>query len=359
MSDSTHAPPGPTADARTGRPTFAPGSRVLVRAVLVAALAVLLALAGASVAVTAGAPMLGPGAAVEALRGLADDSTANVVVRELRVPRLVLAAVGGAALGLAGALLQGGLRNPLAGPELIGVNAGAALVIGTLVIVGVPTAAPALPVLALLGGLAGGAAVMAAAWRHADRGRVILVGAAVTAVLHATLFAVVASGAQYQLGVLFRFLLGSLANLTWDEVRLPVTWSLMTVPLALAGARRLNLLRLPDDVAEQLGVNVARTRLLLIALAVALIAPVVAVAGAIGWISLLSPHLVRQAAQTSDARLVLPLTALTGAALLIVTDQAARLVFRPLEVPVGSFTTLFGGVVLLVLLRRRLVTVRS
>ncbi len=331
----------------------------LPRVLPLAAVTAVILVVGGALGLAAGNPWLSLGETWGALRGIGEDRLSTVVVRELRLPRVALGAVGGASLALAGALLQGSLRNPLAGPELIGVNAGAALVIGTLVVIGVPTAAVGLPVLALLGALVAGGVVLAASARHLDRSRMILVGAAVTAILHASLFAVVAAGAQYQLGVLFRFLLGSLSNLMWAEVRLPLSWAIMTVPVALLTARSLNVLRLPEDVASQLGVNVLRTRLAIIAVACALVAPVVAVAGAIGWISLLAPHLVRQAVGTDDARLVLPLTAGVGAALLVATDQIARLGFRPLEIPVGALTTLLGGPLLLLLLRRRLVTVRA
>lgn len=351
------ANPAGRSDAASTRQTGPPAWRLRALALLGATMAILTL--AAFVGLAWGTPQLSVGALWEVLVPGASDTRAELVVRQLRLPRLLLALVGGAALGLAGALLQGALRNPLAGPELIGVNAGAALVVGTLVIVGVPTAAGSLPLLALSGALLGGGIVVFAARRHADRVRILLVGAAITAVLHAALFAVVAAGAQYQLGVLFRFLLGSLSNLTFAEVRIPLWWCVVTIPAALVSARALNLLRLPDDVVAQLGMPVLRTRLRLLIFAALLVAPIVAVAGAIGWISLLAPHLVRQAIQTSDARIVLPLTALVGAALLGITDQVARLAFRPLELPVGALTTAIGGPVLLVLLRRRLTTLRS
>lgn len=329
------------------------------RTLAVAAVPLVVIAAVAVVAVTRGTPDLTLPEALAAADGRSADQLAGVVVPELRVPRLVVALVAGAALGLAGALLQGALRNPLAGPELLGVTAGAGLVIATLLVFGMPVSFRLLPGLALLGAMGGGAVVVLAARRQAERARLILVGAAVATVLNALIIAVVAFGAQYQISLLFQYLLGSLANLTWNEARLLLPWAALTVPAALLTARALNLLRLDDDVVEGLGLPVLRTRLLLLVLACALVAPVVAIAGGIGWVSLLAPHLVRQALGTSDAWHVLPLTALTGAAILLTADQLARLAFAPLEVPVGAWTTLVGGPLLFWLLRRRLATLRS
>lgn len=319
------------------------------------ALAVALALAlvaGALVGVLRGVPNLAPGEAVAAAVGAGASPLATIVVRELRLPRIALALLAGVALSLAGTILQDTLRNPLAGPELLGVSAGAAVVMAVLLVFVVPISPLLYPWFALGGGLAGGAIVLGAVTRQAQPSQLILVGAALSALLNAGIYAVVALGAQYHTNILYLYLLGSLANHTWAEVRLVAPWLALAVPLALGIGRVLNLVKLGDEVSGGLGLPIARIRPLLLLLSAALVAPVVAVAGPIGWVALLAPHLARRLLGTGDARRVLPLAAALGAAILLLADQLARLAFAPIEVPVGVWTALLAGPLLLALLRR-------
>jgi iron complex transport system permease protein len=317
------------------------------------ALVVVLGLLGV-LALLLGTPRLSFIELGDILTGGSGERVTHIVVWELRMPRLVLGVASGAALGLAGVLLQDGLQNPLAGPELLGVSAGAAVVVATITIFRLPIRFQVVPWLACGGGLIGGLLVLLAARQVQDTVRLILVGAAVSALLNALLITVISLGTQNEVSLLFLFLLGSLANRTWAQVQVIAPWALIGIPLALGCARPLNVLRLGDTVAAGLGLAVVRTRLLLLLLAVALVAAVVAVAGPIGWIALLAPHLARRILGTPDARQVLPFAALLGAALLVAADLLARLALAPAELPVGVWTALLGGPVLLVLLRRQL-----
>lgn len=339
----TATAPSQTQTLRLGRPV----RRVAVVCVCLTGVILACWLAGLML----GTPHLSPRELTQVFAG-EGERLARIVVLEIRLPRLVLGLVFGAALGVGGVLLQDAMRNPLAGPELLGVSAGAALVMAWIVVFQVPVGFMLHPVLALAGGLAAGVLVVFVARRIADPIRLILVGAALTAMLNALIAATIVLGAQLQANLLFVYLLGSMANHTWLDVRIALPWIVPGLLLSYLAARPLNLLQLGDSVAAGLGLAVLRTRLLIMLLAVGLVAPVVAVAGPVGWVSLLSPHIARRLLATSDAQMVLPVAALVGAAMLLPADLLARLVFMPLEVPVGAWTTLSGGPLLLVLLAR-------
>ena len=279
---------------------------------------------------------------------------AQLVVWELRLPRLLLAALAGAALGTAGVLLQDALKNPLAGPELLGVASGAALVVAIVMVFRAPLPFVLLPPIALVGGLGAGLVVLAAARHSRNPVRLILIGAALTALLNALLVCVISLGEQQDVAALYQYLLGSLAGRDWRHLSLAAPWLLIGLPLVALCARPLNLLQLGDEVAEGLGLRTVRTRVLILALAATLTAAVVAVCGPVGFVALLAPHLARRLLGSGDARMVLPAAALLGATLLVGADLLARLAFAPIELPVGIWTIALGGPALLILLRRRL-----
>jgi iron complex transport system permease protein len=320
---------------------------------LMAALALLIAGLGLY-SLMIGTPRLSPAQLWEVLVEGGGTRLARVAVLRLRLPRLALGILAGAMLALAGVLLQDALRNPIAGPELLGVSAGAAAIVAAVVIFQLPVPFALVPWLALAGGLLSGGLVILAARRLTDPIRLALIGAALTALLNALVTAIISLGAQNEVGLFFLFLLGSLANRGWDQVRIVLPWAVVGLPLALLCARPLNLLGLGDEVAAGLGLPVLRTRLLLLLLAAGLTAAVVAVCGPVAFVALLAPHLARRLLGTADARLTLPLAALVGAALLLAADVAGRQSFAPRELPVGMWTTIVGAPLLLALLRRQL-----
>lgn len=328
------------------RPTRAGPVAVILFALLVAV---------AVAALIVGSPPLSPGEVLDALRQ-ENESLERVILTDLRLPRLALGVLAGAALALAGTLLQDGLRNPLAGPELLGVSSGAVVVVAALTVFDVPVPLLLYPWLALAGGVAAGTVVLAVLTRSkvGSAAVLILVGVAVSALLGAVVTAVIAVGDPNDLHLIYAFLLGSLAGTTWIEVRLVLPWVVIGIPAALVSGRILNLLQLGDEVAEGRGLHVVRARGGTLALSAALVAAVVSVSGAIGFVALLAPHLARRLLATSDSRRVLPAAALLGAILLVASDIAARHLLFPREVPVGVWTGMVGGPVLLLMLRRQL-----
>jgi iron complex transport system permease protein len=286
-------------------------------------------------------------------------SLVRVVVLQLRLPRLVLAILAGAMLALSGALLQDSLQNPLAGPELLGVSAGATIVVAAITILHLAVIFAVVPWLALAGGLVGSGIVILTMRQTRDSVRLVLTGAALTALLNASVIIFISLGSQNDITLLFLFLVGSLANRTWIDVNLVLPWAVVSIPLALLCSRPLNMLQLGDDVARGLGLPVLRVRLLILLLGTALTAAVVAVCGPISFIALLAPHLARRILKSTDARAVLPCAALIGAVLLSGADLFARQAFAPQELPVGIWTTVIGGPFLIVLLRRQIGTRRG
>ena len=308
--------------------------------------------AAASVSLANGIPQLSMAEAWGILWGEDAELLPRLAVRELRAPRIVLAILSGAALGLAGAMMQDSLRNPLAGPELLGVASGASFAVAVLTIFQAPLLLVFHPWVALMGGLLAGGVVIIAAKGARSPLQVVLVGVAVTAFINACIVALISlAGTGGSVLVLFFFLLGSLANRTWEHVWIVAPWVAVCLPLGLMLARPLNTLRLGDHAAQSLGMSVGRVRTLVLLLGAGLVAAVVAVTGPIGWIGLLAPHLTRRALRSEDPRKVHILSALMGAALLTMADVGAKLAIAPAETPVGLWTAVLGGPVLLLLLR--------
>ena len=311
--------------------------------------------AAASLSLANGIPTLSIPEAWGILWGEEAERLAGLAVRELRAPRVVLAILGGAALGLAGAMMQDGLRNPLAGPELLGVASGASLAVAVVTLFQLPLLLVFHPWVALAGGLLAGAVVVIAAKGARSPMQVVLVGVAVAAFINACIIALISlAGTSGSVLVLFFYLLGSLANRTWEHVWIVVPWVAVCLPLALLLARPLNTLRLGDDAARSLGMSVGRVRTLVLLFGAGLVAAVVAVTGPIGWIGLLAPHLSRRVLRSEDPRKVLAFSALMGAALLTMADVGAKLALAPAETPVGLWTAVVGGPVLLLMLRDRI-----
>jgi iron complex transport system permease protein len=278
----------------------------------------------------------------------------RVVIWEIRIPRMVLGFMVGALLGVAGTLMQGAMNNRLAGPELLGVSAGASLGMAIITVLHIPLAYSLHPLVALAGGLLGGLFVVLSARGSSGSVGMLLIGMSVSAILNGLLIVLIAMGTSNDVNLLYMYLLGSLANRTWEHVIRMIPWAIVILPLALYFARPLNLLQLGDEVASGLGVKVVRIRLLILVVCTGLVAITVAQCGPIGYISLLAPHLTRTLWRTLDARLVLPLSALLGGVLLTASDTIARLLLYPIEIPVGVWTTLLGGIFfMLVFLRGR------
>ncbi|WP_461085946.1 FecCD family ABC transporter permease [Streptomyces deserti] len=305
--------------------------------------------AASACALSLGTPYVPPHRLPGAL--LAGDTTlAGIVVGELRVPRLLLALVAGACLGAAGLVLQEALRNPLAVPEMLGVSSGAALGVAAPLVLAVSIPAAVQPLLAIGGAALGGGLTLLAAGLGRSPSAVLLTGAAVAAALQAALLVLMVMADQFDLQLIYRYLLGSLSARTWDDVLGLWPWLLVAVPALVLCAPVLSVLRLGDEDAEALGVRVQRARFAALAIAVVLIAPVTAVCGPVAWVGFLAPHLARRLNPDGDAVRWLPWSAAWGAAVVAVADVPARLALAPVETPAGAWTALLGvpaGVALL------------
>jgi iron complex transport system permease protein len=286
------------------------------------------------------------------LTGQAPDGPLKQIITELRLPRTVSAAIVGAALGVAGALLQGALANPLASPDVIGVTGGAGF--GAMLTLLVwPSAIALLPVGALVFGVLAASIVFLIGWSGAHGGaigRVILAGIAVSALFGAaTTSLMVAYSDRVQSAVFW--IAGGLSSDGWSS--LAVVWPYFAVGFVLSVflARPLDRLALGDDVAASLGGRPRLVRLLAAAAAALLASSAAALAGLLGFLGLLIPHLVRLASGTSSHRFVIPASALAGAALLTGADTLARVVLAPIELPVGPLMVVLGVPLFLWLLR--------
>jgi len=289
----------------------------------------------------------------DALTGAMDDGPLKTIVLQLRLPRTVDAIVVGAALGIAGALLQGALANPLASPDVIGVTGGSAFG-ALLVILAFPSAIALLPIGALAFGLLAAALVFAIAWSSAGGGsiaRLILAGIAITALFTAgTMTLMTAYPDRVQSAVFF--LAGGLTTDGWAATRSVAPYLIAGAVLALFLVRPLDRLALGDDVAASLG---ARPRLIRLGAGVAaalLAASAAALAGLLTFVGLVVPHVVRMAGGTSRHGFVVPASALVGAALVLAGDTLARTVLAPRELPVGPFMVAIGVPLFLWLLRK-------
>ncbi|HSB36386.1 MAG TPA: iron ABC transporter permease [Thermoanaerobaculia bacterium] len=321
------------------------------------AAALLLLLAGALLlSLGIGSVAIAPGDVVRALGG-SGDSSAVTIVRQLRLPRALLAALVGGALALSGAALQALLQNPLADPYLLGVSGGAAC--GTLVgsLVGLSAAGPlgtaALPLAAFLGAL--GAVLLvglgASVGGRLDRGRLLLSGVVVNALASALLLFLLSFGDASRTQSFVFWMLGSLAGATGDAVRALAVYVALGLLVLVPLARALDALFLGDETAFTLGIPVESVKRTAYLAASLLAAAAVAFSGIIGFVGLLVPHAIRALVRGHRALLLLSFAG--GALLLVLADTAARTLFAPAEISIGALTALLGAPAFLVLMRRR------
>lgn len=332
--------------------------RVLTPARLAAWLAVFaVALCAALLlGVAAGPSGLAPGEVIAALRGDATSQAARDIVFGVRLPRVALGALVGAALASAGALFQALLRNPLADPFVLGVSGGAAvggiaaLSLGATLGLGYGAVPPAAFAGAVLTTLAL-QAVAGVAGRVSPT-HLLLCGVVFNAFASAAIV-FLASLAGLQEGArIFLWLIGSLSAARPELIASVALFLVAGLACALPAARQLNLLALGEESAQQLGVDVTRLQRLLLLATSLMVGAAVSVAGLVGFVGLIIPHLLRLLLGP-DHRLLLPTAALAGAIFLVLCDTAARTLFGGRELPVGAITALAGGPLFLLLLRRQ------
>ena len=320
---------------------------------LTIALLAVVVIAAASSLMVGPAPIR-PGAVLAALIGHADAVTSDIVL-QIRAPRAILAVLIGAMLGLAGAALQGLLRNPLADPAVIGTSNAAALGAVIALYFGVAKAFPlALPGLAVAGALIGLLALLPVARRGEGPSTLILAGVAVSALAGAGVsLALNLAPNPFAVSEIAFWLLGSLTDRSFQHVILAAPLILVGAALILLQARALDGLALGEDAARSLGFDLDRVRLMMVAGVAIGVGAAVAVSGAIGFIGLIAPHLVRPFTDGRPSRALMP-SALAGAALLSLADLMVRLVPTSTELRLGVVTSFLGApVFILILLRAR------
>ena len=264
----------------------------------------------------------------------------HFVLTSYRLPRLLLALLVGAALAVAGVLVQGIVRNPLASPDILGVNHAASLAsVGALLLLpSLPVIT--LPLLAFAGGMAGLILLRILA-NTSQPMKLALTGVALSA-CWASLTDYLMLSRPQDVNSALLWLTGSLWGRDWSFVKIAVPLLMLFLPLSLGFCRDLDLLALGDARATTLGVSVPRIRLLALLLAVAMTSTGVAVCGPISFIGLVVPHMVRSITGGRH-RWLLPVSAMTGALLLVVADLLARIIHPPLELPAGVLTAIIGA----------------
>ena len=272
--------------------------------------------------------------------------TEEAILWEIRVPRVVLAALVGGTLALAGATYQGVFRNPLADPYLLGVAAGAGLG-ATIAIAYLPDGLRgqrALPVAAFVGGAVAVVltyAVGRSAKRERDAATLVLAGVTVAAFFTAWQTFVQQQNAE-TLQQVYSWILGNIPSGGWSDVVLVLPYVLVATVVILALRRVVDVLNLGDDEARSLGVHVARVRLALVVAATLGTAAVVAVSGLIGFVGIIVPHAIRLVSGVGY-RALLPLSVIVGAGFLVLADVVARTALSPAEIPLGVVTAFFGA----------------
>lgn len=282
------------------------------------------------------------------------DATSDVVLWEVRFPRVALGLLVGAALGCAGALMQGVFGNPLAEPGVVGVSSGAAVGAVTVIGLGVTTFGNMTVALAAFGGGLVTTLVVYSASRSAGRTEVVtlvLTGIGVNALAGALIGLLTFYAQDAELRSITFWSLGSVGAATWTVVVGVAPWALVGLLVAPRFARRLDLLALGEGPARHLGVDVERLRTTCICVVAVLTAAAVAVAGVIGFVGLVVPHVIRMIAGPGH-RVLIPGSALGGAIVLVGGDLLARTIAAPAEVPLGVLTALTGAPVFFWLLHR-------
>lgn len=277
-------------------------------------------------------------------------TTDEMVIWNIRFPRNIVGALVGANLAVSGAILQAVMKNPLADPGIVGVSSGAGLA-GVIMLIFMPEASILLTPVAFVGAMLSAAAVYALAWKNGIRPtRIILAGVAVSAFLGSGISVLLVFYSDKVQGALL-WMVGGLSARSWPQVETLFPYTILGLVLALAGCKALTILSLGDETARGLGVPVERVRFSMTAVAALLAAGAVSVAGLIGFVGLVVPHIVRLIIGT-DYKYVIPGSAILGAGVLVFCDTLGRVAFSPIEIPAGIIMAFLGAPFFLYLLRR-------
>ena len=307
-------------------------------------------IAGFFISIGNGAVKISPTEIINAI--FYEEATVNYqIIWNVRLPRTIVASLVGTCLALSGCILQGVMRNPLASPNIIGVSSGAGLM--TLVILIIfPDYYFLAPLGAFSGALLATLFIYFLAWKEGVvPTRLILAGVAISSLLGAGNNAIMTFYPDKVSGVI-GFMVGGLSSTNWKHVSMISPYAIIGVLLLLFVSNKLNILMLGDEVATGLGLNVETIRFFFIIISSLLAGAAVSVVGLLGFVGLIVPHITRQFIG-SDYRYLLPATIFTGSAVVVICDTLARVIFAPVEIPVGIIMAALGAPFFLYLLRRK------
>jgi iron complex transport system permease protein len=312
------------------------------RSIIVLVLLVVAVIAAAVWSISVGAVAIRADVIINTLFNLEGDKQAYIINKS-RLPRIVLALLTGGALAISGTIIQAVIRNPLASPNIIGINAGAALfaVMAALLLPGIPPGWS--PLIACVGGISAAAIVLAVAHvRRLSAIHLALVGVGVGFLFEAGVDYMLAISTSNESSSPLIWLTGSLWGRTWEHVKMSWLPLLALSGVAALLAYRLDLITLGEEAAAGLGLNVPRQRLLMLLVATLLASVAVAVVGVLGFVGLMAPHIARKLVGGSH-RLLIPVSAFTGMLLVVLADGIGRAIAPPIEVSAGVLAALIGA----------------
>lgn len=312
------------------------------RALLVIGVLVVLVVVASIWSIGVGAVPVRVEVVINTLFGLEGEKQTYIIMKS-RLPRIVLALLSGMALGLSGAIIQAVIRNPLANPNIIGINSGAALFALLLAMVFPAVPLTYMPLAACLGGIVAAAIVLLVAhFRNLSAIHLALVGVAVGFVFEAGVDYLIVTASDSESSTPLIWLTGSLWGRNWSHVESSWLPLLALSAAALLVGFRLNIVALGDAMATGLGLNAGRQRLLLLGIATLLASVAVAVVGVMGFIGLMAPHIARRLVG-GDHRAMLPVAALAGMLLVVLADATGRTIAPPIEVSAGILAAIIGA----------------
>ncbi|WP_424767336.1 FecCD family ABC transporter permease [Paenibacillus sp. sgz302251] len=325
------------------------------RTILMIILLLIANAAAAVICVGLGSKMMSPFAVIRTFFGTGDSADA-IIIFSLRMPRVVIAIMIGSALAVSGALLQGIVRNPLTSPDIIGISGGASLGTVVFILYFSHVSIRFMPLSAIAGAFGAAFFIYLFAYRRGITPlRLVLVGIGIATALTAVTYMLILSASFTPTAVAvkaFTFMTGSIYGVSWDrDVLTLLPWILVLMPVAFIYARHLNVQELGDEIATSVGSAVQVKRTILLLISVALAGAAVAIGGAINFIGLMAPHIARKLVGPAYGG-VIPVSALIGSLVLLLSDLVARVAFVPLDIPAGVFTAAIGAPFFIYLLYR-------
>jgi len=277
----------------------------------------------------------------------------DLIIMQFRLPRILAAVLIGAALAVAGAVLQGVIRNPLASPDLLGVTGGASVAVVAFMTLFTGYSVHWVPFIAVAGAFVTAALNYGLAWKNGvSPFRLVLIGIGISTAMGSLTIFLLISGPAYLAAQVLNWMTGSIYGTNWKYIEVLWPWVAVFIPLSILYAKELNVQSLGEPTAIGLGSRLQLSRMILLFYSVALAGAAVGIAGNISFLGLLAPHMARKLVGHSY-KLVIPVSALLGAMILLMADLAGRMLFQPLDIPAGVFTAGIGAPFFMYLLFKR------